>query len=67
MSILIRVISILLVIAFVVLAYYVAVWVLNMLGIHIPDHIMKVIFVIVALMAALYALTGRMDNLFLRQ
>lgn len=64
MSLLIRVLYILLAIAFVVLIYFVTIWVLGMLGIHIPDQILKVIFVIIALMAAIYALTGRMDSLF---
>jgi len=56
-----RVLNILLAIAFVVLLYLVVGWVLGMLGISIPDQIMKVIFVIVGLMAAIWALTGRMD------
>jgi hypothetical protein len=64
MSLLIRVLGILLTIAFVVLIYFVTVWVLAMLGIHIPDHILKVIFVIIGLMAAIAALTGRADNWF---
>lgn len=64
MSLLIRVLYILLAIAFVVLIYFVVIWVLGMLGIHVPDQILKVIFVIIGLLAAIYALTGRMDNLF---
>jgi hypothetical protein len=62
MSLFLRICSILLYIAFVVLAYYVAVWVLKMLGIDVPDHIMKVIFVIVALIAIIGALSGKWDN-----
>ncbi len=64
MNLFIRVVSILLAIAFVVLAYYVVIWVLGMLGISVPDQILKVVFVIIALMAILAALTGRMDNIF---
>lgn len=64
MNLLIRVLYILLAIAFVVLIYFVVVWVLGMLGIHVPDQILKVVFVIIGLMAAIYALTGRMDTLF---
>ena len=62
MSLFLRICSILLYIAFVVLAYYVAVWVLHMLGITVPEHILRVIFVIVALLAIIGALSGRWDN-----
>lgn len=62
MSLFLKICSILLYIAFVVLAYYVAVWVLAMLGITVPEHILKVIFVIVALIAIIGALSGRWDN-----
>ena len=41
MSLFLRICSILLYIAFVVLAYYVAVWVLHMLGIQVPEHILR--------------------------
>lgn len=64
MWLVIRVISILLGIAFCVLAYLIVLWVLAMLGLHVPPDILKVIFVIFALMVALWALTGRMDNTF---
>lgn len=64
MSLLIRVLYILLAIAFVVLIYFVVIWVLGLLGLHVPDNILKVVFVILGLMAAIYALTGRMDSLF---
>ncbi len=63
MSLLIRILTILLAVAFVVLAYYVTIWVLGMLGIHLPQQILTVIFVIVGLIAAIWALTGRMDTL----
>jgi len=62
MSLLIRILSILLAIAFVVLLYYITIWVLGMLGIHIPGQILTVIFVIIGLMVAIAALTGRLDN-----
>lgn len=58
-----RVLSILLAIAFVVLIYFVTVWVLGMLGIHIPQNILTVIFVIIGLMMAIMALSGKLDNL----
>lgn len=64
MALLLRVLSILLMLAFVVLAYYVVIWVLSMLGIHVPDQILKVCFVILGLLAAIYALTGRTDTWF---
>lgn len=64
MPLLIRVLSILLAIAFVVLIYFVTIWVLGMLGIHVPKDILTVIFVIIGLMAAIGALTGRFDNFY---
>ena len=62
MSLFLRICSILLYLAFVVLAYYVVVYVLGMLGISVPDQIMKVVFVIIGLMAIIGALSGRWDN-----
>jgi len=62
MSLFIRVCYILLAIAFVVLAYYVVIWVLALLGISVPDHILKVVFVILGLLAIIGAMTGRFDN-----
>lgn len=62
MTLLIRILHILLAIAFVVLIYYVTVWVLGMLGINVPGQILTVIFVIIGLMAAIAALSGRLDN-----
>jgi hypothetical protein len=60
--IVIRVLNILLAIASVVLMYLVTIWVLGMLGVSIPDQILKVIFVIFALLAAIWALSGRWDS-----
>ncbi len=62
MPLLIRVLRILLAIAVVILCYYVTIWVLGLLGIHLPQQILMVIFVIVGLVAAIWALTGRMDS-----
>lgn len=60
----VRTIMILLAVAVVVLCYYVAIYVLGMLGIHIPGNILTVIFVIVGLLLVLWAITGRLDNWF---
>lgn len=62
MSLFLRIVNVLLYLAFVVLAYYVAAWVLAALGIVIPEHILKVIFVIIALLAIIGALSGSLDN-----
>ena len=62
MGVFVRVLNVLLAIAFVVLAYYIVIWVLGMLGITVPDQILKVCFVILALMAVLGAFTGRFDT-----
>lgn len=66
MSLFIRVLYVLLGIAFVVLAYYAVIWVLGMLGVSVPDQILKVIFVILGLLAVIGALTGRFDNFWSR-
>ena len=63
-ALLIRVLMILLSIAFIVLCYYIVVYVLGMLGLHIPANILQVIFVILALLVVIWALTGRLDNWF---
>jgi hypothetical protein len=62
MSLFIRILYILLAIAFVVLAYYVVIWVLSMLGIAVPEHILKVVFVILGLLAVIGAMTGQFDH-----
>ena len=62
MSLFVRVLYVLLGIAFVVLAYYVVIYVLGMLGISVPDQILKVIFVILGLLAVIGGLTGRFDG-----
>jgi len=62
MSLFVRVLYVLLGIAFVVLAYYVVIYVLGMLGIAVPDQILKVVFVILGLLAVIGALRGSFDN-----
>ncbi len=62
MGILIRVLNILLAIACVVLAYYVVIWVLGMLGISVPQQILQVVFVIIGLIAFIGAISGRLDG-----
>ena len=57
-----RVLSILLAIAILVLCYYVVLWVLGMLGIMVPAHILTVVFVILGLIAAMGVISGRFDN-----
>lgn len=58
MSILAKVVQILIAVCFLVLAYYLVIWVLGMLGIDVPAHILKVIFVLLGLMALYGVLTG---------
>lgn len=62
MALFIRVLYVLLALAFVVLAYYVTIWVLALLGIVLPDQILKIIFLILGLLAVIGALTGRFDT-----
>lgn len=62
MSIFVRILSILLAIAFIVLAYYVVIYVLGLLGIHVPQQILTVVFVILALIVAIGVLSGRFDS-----
>lgn len=62
MSLFVRVLYVLLALAFVVLAYYVVIWVLGMLGIAVPDQILKIIFVILGLLAVIGALTGKFQT-----
>jgi len=64
MSLFVRILHILLALAFVVLAYYVVIWVLGMLGIQVPADILKVVFVIMGLLAVIGALSGKFDNLW---
>lgn len=57
-----RVLQILLAIAIIVLCYWVAIWVLALLGVAIPHQILVVILVILGLTAAIGILSGRLDN-----
>ena len=63
MNIFVRILSILLAVAFTVLGYQVTIWVLGMLGVVVPHAILVTIFVILGLMVALYAFSGRFDNI----
>lgn len=63
MSIFVRILSILVAIGFVVLAYYVVIWVLAIFGVSIPSHILAIIFTILGLLVAIGVLTGRFDNI----
>lgn len=63
MNIFVRILSILVAIGFVVLAYYVTIWVLTLFGISIPQHILTIIFTIIALLVAIGVLSGRFDNI----
>lgn len=62
MRILIRVLYVLLAVAFVVLAYLITLWVLGLLGLPVPVDILKVVFVILGLIAVIGALTGKLDH-----
>jgi hypothetical protein len=64
MGLVIRIFSILLAIAFVVLLYLVTIWVLGLLGLHVPPNILTVIFVIIGLIMAIGVLSGRFDNIY---
>jgi hypothetical protein len=58
----VKILAILLGIAFIVLAYHVTIWVLAMLGVIIPAVILTIVFVILGLMMALAIITGQFDN-----
>ena len=58
MSLFLRVCYILMAIAVVVLCFYVVDWVLGLLGIRVPQHILQVIFVIIGLAAVIAAVKG---------
>lgn len=62
MALFVRVLQVLLALAFVVLAYYVTIWVLGLLGITLPAQILQIIFVILGLLAVIGAITGRFDT-----
>jgi uncharacterized membrane protein len=58
-----KVLQILLVIAIVMLCYWVIIWVLGLLGIAIPHQILVCILVILGLMGAIGIISGRFDNI----
>jgi hypothetical protein len=64
MNLLVKMLVILVAIAFVVLTWYVTIYVLAMLGIQVPQQILNVIFIIIALVTAIAVLTGKFDNAF---
>ncbi len=59
----IMVLQILLAIAVFVLLYYVVRWVLGLLGVNVPERILVVIMVILALMAAIAIITGQFQRI----
>ena len=62
MSLFVRALHIILAIAFVVLIYKVVPWLLKLLDITVPSDIWLVIMVIIGLIAAIGALSGRWDS-----
>lgn len=62
MGILLRVLHVLAGIVCVYIAYLVCLWVLSMLGLQVPDKILTAIFVLLALLAAIGAFSGKFDN-----
>jgi len=60
-ELLITALQIVLALAFAMLIYYVVPWLLGMLQLSVPDHIWKIIMVIVGLYAVIGALRGRWD------
>lgn len=58
-----RVLQILLLIAVVMLCYYVVIWIFGLLGIAVPHQILVVVLVILGLSGAIAILSGRADNI----
>ena len=58
-----RVLGILLMIAIIMLCYWVTIWVLGLLGIVIPQQILTCVFVILCLVGALAVIGGKFDNI----
>lgn len=56
---LVKAFQILLAFAVVMLIYYIVPWVLQMIGLSIPEHIWRIILVILCLMAVIGVLTGK--------
>lgn len=57
-----RVLHLLLLVAIIVLCYWVILWVLGLLGVAIPHQILVCILVILGLMGAIGILSGRLDG-----
>ncbi len=57
-----RVILILILIATIVVCYHVVIWVLGLLGVFIPSHIITAVLVLLGLIAAYGIVTGKYDN-----
>lgn len=62
MNLVIRICQVLLAIAFAILCYYIVIWVLGLLGIIVPEQILRVVFVIIGLLAVIGALRGSYDT-----
>jgi hypothetical protein len=62
MSLFVRGCQILVALLFIGLLYFLAVWVFGLLGIHIPERILQIIFAILILLAIIGGLTGRYDG-----
>jgi hypothetical protein len=62
MSLFLRVVNLLIFVLFVVLAWYLIIWVLQIAGIHVPERIMQIVLALLVLMAIAGGLSGRFDN-----
>jgi len=58
-----RVLQILLLVAIVMLCYWVIIWVLGLLGVSIPHQVLVCILVILGLTGAIAIISGRADNI----
>lgn len=62
MSLFLRVVNMLIFVLFVVLAWYVIVWVLQIAGLALPERVMQIVLAILVLMAIAGGLSGKFDN-----
>jgi hypothetical protein len=60
---LLRVLQILACITVMVICYYGVIWVLGLLGVHIPPQILTAVFVLLGLICAIGIVTGRFDTI----
>jgi hypothetical protein len=58
----IRVLYVLAAIATVVICYYAIIWVLNLLGLTVPDQLLRAIMVLIGILAVIGAISGKFDN-----